>query len=132
MSRTPGIVAIAALLVWSAAGALFTALALLLGANQAAMLGVQRMPLIASALAFAFTAAWSAIGLWRSAAWTATALTAWAVMANVWAVLFLVMMARAGRLPLPWPVLAVAMLPFLALPWLLIWYARRRMVVPLP
>jgi hypothetical protein len=131
VSRTPGVVAIAALLAWSAAGALFSSLALLMGTNQIAMLGVQRAPTIASALVFAVTAAWSAIGLWRAAVWTRTALTLWAVVANVWAMLFLAMMARGGRLPpLPWPVLAVAVLPFLALPWLLVWYARRRMPVP--
>jgi hypothetical protein len=129
--RTPGRIAIAALLAWSAAGALFSTLALLTGANQVAKLGVQGPLTIACGFVFALTAAWSAIGLWRSAAWTRTAATLWAVVANVWAVLFLGMMASAGRLPLlPRPVLGVAMVPLLALPWFVVWYARRRIPTP--
>ena len=102
-----------------------------MGGSRVTMLGLQTAPTIASAFAFAITAALSAIGLWRAASWRHTALTLWAVVANVWAVLFVVMLARAGRLPpLPRPVFAVATLPFLALPWFLVWYARREGPVP--
>ena len=126
MSRPPGVAALAALLAWSGVGALFVALALLAGANQATMIGVQRMPTILAAVGFGLTAGWSAAGLWRAAPWSHTALTVWAVVANVWTILFLVMMARAGRLPLPVPIFVGATLPFLALPWLLVRFARRQ------
>jgi hypothetical protein len=131
VARPAGLVVIAALLAWSAAGAVFSSIALLLSPDQVAMLGLPSTPMIAAALAFAITAGCAAIGLWRVASWRHTALTLWAIVANVWAVLFPLLMARAGRLPpLPRPLFAVATVPFLALPWFIVWYVRRQMPVP--
>jgi hypothetical protein len=85
--------------------------------------------LVITALAYAATAAWAAVGLWRVALWSSRATMAWAVAFDVMILSFVLAAAPAGLLPpMPTILFGTGVVTFLMLPWLLVAYVRRGLV----
>jgi hypothetical protein len=131
--RPGGFSVLAAILAWLAFAGLGNAAAAALAPERLLAFGLQPAVLIVSALAYAGTAALTAVGLWRVAPWSGRAAAAWALACDASALAFAVMTGRAGLWPpMPMPIFLVSLLGILGVPWLLVLYVRRRLRTHVP
>lgn len=124
MTRSPTYAALGAMIGFTGACALVMGL-FAAAADVPLVAFLPRGQFAAVALLYAASALWAALALWTQGADMVRALAAWAAVTTFFQLWFVLAIQVGGFPPSQRAVTLLVSLPFLALPWALVWYVRR-------